>query len=854
MQFSESWLREFINPDCDSQTLAQTLTMGGLEVESLKTVAPAFSGVVVAQVKTVNPHPNADRLRICEVDVGKTDLLQIVCGAPNVAPGIKVPCATVGAILPAKSPDTEGFKIRLSSLRGIESQGMLCAAAELGLSIEDNASGLIILSNDAPVGGDIRQYLKLDDSVFEIKLTPNKADCLSLFGVAREVSALMDIPLVVAQQDGQPLIEPCPVVLNEKLPVNIEAADLCGRFAGRILRGVHAQTASPDWLKNRLASAGQKSISVLVDISNYVMLEYGLPNHIFDLDRLQGPLSVRWAKPGEKLSLLNDQIIDLDDQTGIIADAQGPISLAGIMGGKRGSVSLETINLFIEVAFWYPDSIRGRSKQYRINTEAGHRFERGVDYGSTLSILERITQLIQSICGGEASPINDQTTSLPTRPAVALRQSRAEKIIGTALTGHEIKNILQRLNFSIRHLSSEINTVANKASTVGLAHTPTKSPEILASNNLFHATPPSYRFDIESEIDLIEEIVRVKGYDSIPARMPLATTNFMLPSTRKRSIHYFRHNLAALGYNETLNFSFVDGELEKKLSPARELICLINPIASQLTTMRTTLLCSLLSVLRYNLNRHMERVRAFEIGRVFYYDQTINESSDQVAGIAQPVCLGGLAYGTVDAEQWGKTSCLIDFFDIKGDVENVLASYSPEFISVKEASEYSAFHPGRLAEIKVNHQLVGLIGELHPRLSQQQQFTKAPIYFEINLDKLPELSLPIVQAIAKFPPVRRDMALVVDIKLAAQTILNTLFKAARQPSVKNLVNDIKIFDQYFLPETFNDKHETTSAKKSLAFAIILQDTHATLREETIEEVMNILLEAAQTQHGAELRQ
>ncbi|NYH13105.1 phenylalanyl-tRNA synthetase beta chain [Paraburkholderia bryophila] len=587
MQFPESWLRTFVDPQLTTDQLSHALTMAGLEVEDLRPAAPPTSKIVVGQVLEVVKHPDADKLNVCQVDAGTGATLNIVCGAPNVAPGIKVPVALVGAQLPPAEEGAAPFAIKLSKLRGVESQGMLCSARELKLS-EDH-SGLMILPEDTPIGQDIRETLNLDDTIFEIKLTPNKADCLSVFGVARETSAITGASL-------RPLeIKPAQVTLDETLPVKISAPDLCGRFSGRVIRGVNARAKSPQWMVQRLERSGQRSISALVDISNYVMLELGRPSHVFDLDKIHGGMDVRWGRPGETLKLLNGNTVELDETVGVIADEQHIESLAGIMGGDSTAVTLDTTNIYLEAAFWWPDSIRGRSRKYNFSTDAGHRFERGVDYATTVEHIERITQLILDICGGAAGPVDDQIVNVPKREPVKMRVSRANRIIGIKIDADEIAQIFTRLGLTFER-----------------------------SDDTFSVMPPSYRFDIEIEEDLIEEVARIYGFEKIPARPPVATSEMLATNETQRSIHVIRHALAARDYAETVNFSFVDAEWEQDFAGNDKPVRLLNPIASQLSVMRTTLFGSLIHVLRTNLNRRAaDRVRVFEAGRVFLHDPSI---------------------------------------------------------------------------------------------------------------------------------------------------------------------------------------------------------------------------------------
>ena len=644
MQFPESWLRSFVDPALTTDELSHALTMAGLEVEGLQPVAPPTTKIVVGQVLEVAKHPNADKLNVCQVDAGTGETLNVVCGAPNVSPGIKVPVALVGAQLPPAEAGGEPFAIKLSKLRGVESQGMLCSARELKLS-EDH-SGLLILPADTPIGQDIRETLNLDDTVFEIKLTPNKADCLSVFGVARETAAITGAPLKALD------MPPVAAALDEKLPVKILAPDLCGRFSGRVIRGVNAHAKTPQWMVERLERSGQRSISALVDISNYVMLELGRPTHVFDLDKIHGGIEVRWGRKGETLKLLNGNTVELDETVGVIADDRHVESLAGIMGGDSTAVSLDTTNIYLEAAFWWPDAIRGRARKYNFSTDAAHRFERGVDYSTTVEHIERISQLILDICGGKAGPVDDQIVNLPTRAPVKMRVARAHRIIGIEIGAEEIAQIFTRLGLAFER-----------------------------DGDTFSVTPPPYRFDIEIEEDLIEEVARIYGFEKIPARPPVAKSEMRPTNETKRSVHTIRHAVAARDYSETVNFSFVDAEWEQDFAGNDNPVKLVNPIASQLSVMRTTLFGSLISVLRYNLNRRADRIRVFEAGRVFLHDPSIKAGELTIEGFAQPKMIGGLAYGPTLDEQWGAPSRTVDFFDVKGDVEALFAPVVPRFVT-----------------------------------------------------------------------------------------------------------------------------------------------------------------------------
>ena len=807
MQFSENWLRTMVNPQMDSAALAHLLTMSGLEVEETETVAPPFTNVVVALVVSLEKHPNADRLNVCKVDAGTGELLNIVCGAPNVRAGMKVACAKAGAVLPPGA-DGKPFEIKVGELRGVVSQGMLCSARELKLS-EDHG-GLMDLPHDAPIGTSIRAYLDLDDLKFTIKLTPNKADCLSVLGVAREVSALTGAELHV------PAINKVAVTLDEVLPVKVGAPDLCGRFSGRVIRGVNAKAPTPDWIRQRLERAGQRPISALVDISNYVMLEMGQPSHVFDLDKLSGGIEVRWAKEGESIKLLNGNTVSVDPWIGVIATTGEPAileSIAGIMGGDATSVTLETQHIYLEAAFWWPSAIQGRARRFNFSTDAAHRFERGVDFANTVSNLERITDLIISICGGAVGPVDDQIINLPARPAVRLRTARAIKVIGVALTEIQIADIFKRL---------------------GLPFT--------QQDDGFLVTPPSYRFDIEIEEDLIEEVARVYGFENIPALPPVAASAMRILPEQIRSLFKVRRQMADLDYQEVLNYSFVEEAWEVDFANNANPIKIQNPIASQMSVMRSNLIASLIANARYNLNRKVSRIRLFEIASVYLRDENIADGGLTVAGFHEPKKLGGLAYGPQADEQWGQATRLIDFFDVKADIEALFAPRSLRFSTV----EHPALHPGRSAQIECDGKPVGVIGELHPALQQKYDLPLAPIVFELDAAALQSVVVPAYQEISKFQAVTRDLALLVNQNIAAQNILDVLMQErGANPACRSL-QAIVLFDEY-------RGKGLQDGEKSLAFRCTLQDTRSTLQDDEIESAMAALLAAAQQHCAARLR-
>ena len=805
MQFPESWLREFCNPPISSQALADLLTMSGMEVEDARPAAPPFTQVVVAQVLAVERHPNADRLNVCLVDVGTGSPISVVCGAPNVSPGIKVPCALVGAELPpAEGGDGSPFKIKLGSLRGVESQGMLCSARELKLS-EDHG-GLLILAPDAVVGQDIRTCLRLDDMLLTLKLTPNLAHCLSVYGVARELSALTGSPLL------SPEFPPAVAAHDQTLPVKIEATDLCGRFSGRIIRNVNPRATTPPWMVERLARCGQRSVTPLVDISNYVMFEYGRPSHIFDLDKIHGGLTVRWGKAGETLKLLNGSTIEIDAQVGVIADNEAVESLAGIMGGDATAVSQDTRNVYVEAAFWWPEAVAGRSRRFNFSTDAGHRFERGVDPASTVGHLERVTQLIIDICGGEAGPVDDQVLNVPQHKAVILRINRAARVIGMPVSQAQCEEIMRRLGL-----------------------------QFVSEPGRLIVSPPSWRFDLQIEEDLIEEVIRVLGYDKLPDTAPVATLVPVVRSEAKRSADTLRRQTADCGYQETINFSFVEERWERELAGNAQPIRVVNPMASQLAVMRSSLIGGLIGVLRYNLSRKAPRVRIFEAGRVFLRDPLATDADTSVAGISQPMKLTGLAYGDAEPIQWAKKPRTVDFYDIKGDIETLLAPRIAKFVT----AEHPAMHPGRCASIQLDGISIGFVGELHPQWRQAYELPLAPILFEIDMSALLMRQLPKFSSIQRNQSVWRDISIIAGASVTYNAINEAIVSTGTE-----LIRSARLFDIYKPQISATDM---SADERSLSVRLELLDDEMALTEERIEKAVAQVRTALSTGLAVRLR-
>jgi phenylalanyl-tRNA synthetase beta chain len=783
MKFSESWLRTLVNPPLSGEALSHLLTMAGLEVEAQEPVAAMFDQVVVGLVLSKEKHPDADRLNLLSVDVGQGQPLSIVCGAGNVTVGMKAPCALVGAKLP-------GMEIRQAKVRGVASWGMMCSEKELGLA--DEASGLMVLPDSAPIGQSIREFLELDDTAITLKLTPNRCDCLSLYGIAREVAALtgeklQTLPACAINADGQSGVQ-----------VTVEAADACPRYTGRIVYGVNARAATPDWMVRRLLRSGLRSISAIVDVSNYVLLELGQPLHAFDLAKLNGGITVRYAQAGEKIALLNGQTIALDPDMLVIADAGGAVALAGIMGGSATAVDEATTDIFLESAFFAPSAITGKSRRLGFGSDSSYRFERGVDFAATQIALDRATELILDICGGQAGGATEVCGKLPARAEVTLRVARVARVLGITLALEEIAQILSRLGMAVRDGGSAL-----------------------------FVTPPSYRFDIAIEEDLIEEIARVYGYENIP--LPATTARMaLLPVTEtRRPLANVRQMMVQRDYQETINYAFVEREAEQNLCGNNNPLALQNPIASQMSVMRSSLLGGLLTTLSTNLARRQPRVRVFETGACF-------------VGDLQHERLAGLCYGDAYPEQWGTPARSVDFFDVKADVEALFAPATLRFT----AAAHPASHPTRSAQIVMGDQAIGWIGELHPQWVQRYDIPLAPVWFELEMDALLQTRVPRAVAVSKFPPVRRDLAVVVDDGVAVQALLEAL-NAEHAPYVVA----VQLFDLY--------RGKTGAAgweagKKSLAFRVLLQDTEKTLTDAEIEQSMARLTAALQ-QQGAQLR-
>ena len=778
MKFSEKWLREFVNPNQSSRELAHALTMAGLEVEALEDLGAGFSSVVVAQVLSLEKHPNADRLNVCRVEAGQAAPLQVVCGASNVRAGGKFPLALTGAKLP-------GMEVKPAKVRGVESLGMLCSAKELGLP--ETASGLLELAQDAPIGLDLKEHLDVADHIFTLKLTPNRSDCLSVQGVAREVAA-------ITGANFNPLkLTAAPTTGTESLYVDVIERGACPRYCGRIIHGLNAAAVTPSWMAQRLVRSGLRTVNAIVDVTNYVMLELGQPLHAFDLDKIGKTVTIRFASANETVQLLNQQTLALTPQVLVIADETQVLAVAGIMGGAASAVSDGTTSIFLESAFFAPNVIAGQTRKLGLASDSAHRFERGVDFNLPRLAMERASQLLQEICGGRAQPITEVTKGLPDEPAIPLRVERAAKILGVALDQLTIRSLLSRLQLDFSEAAGS-----------------------------FSVQPPSYRFDLSQEVDLIEELARLYGYDHIPATPPLAAVTLLPAPEAQHTVHDLRNVLVGRDYQEIISYSFVSDAWERDFTENHTPIALQNPLASHMGVMRTSLIGGLIDALKNNANQKEARLRLFEIGRCFL-------SVDY-----QPYRVAGLSYGPAFPEQWGIATREIDFFDVKADVEALALSKQMTF----KAGVHPACRPGETASVWLGGQEIGILGRLHPKWQQHYDLSLAPILFELDLAPLVTRDLPRFSEIVKFPAVRRDIAVIVDAKIEVQTMLDVMSQAAL-PYVTKLL----LFDMYRGKGIDSDK-------KSLAFSVRMQDTQGTLTDDVVEATRAQLLKLLESKFGA----
>lgn len=794
MKISEQWLREWVNPALSMTDIGKKLTMAGCEVEGEEGVARDFTDVVVGHITAIQKHPDADKLNVCTVDCGTGETLQIVCGAPNARAGLKAPLAKIGAILPMAEGDA--LKIKKGKLRGIESFGMLCSASELGMS--DKSEGLLELPADAPVGTNLRDYLKLNDQVLELNVTANRGDWLSVAGVAREVGVLTNTAVT------PPAIQTHTPQHQDIRVISLPAADSCPRYAGRIIRHVNAKAPTPLWMREKLRRMGLRSVSALVDVTNYVLIELGQPMHAFDLDKLEGGIQARYATEGESLTLLDGQTVSLRSDTLVIADEKKAVALAGIMGGLQSAVTNDTQNVFLESAHFRANKLMGKARSYGLQTDASYRFERGVAADLPVQALERATALVLEICGGEVGPVVDvcADASVLQCPTVALRRERIGRLLGISIDDATVMNILQRLGCDVQSTATG-----------------------------WQVQPPLSRFDIGIEEDLIEELARVYGYDQVPTDLGVSKPMLTLPLETQNRVADLRAPLLANGYQEAVTYSFVDPAIEELLSPGVEPITLANPISAELSIMRSTVWSGLLRAVQYNLNRQQTRVRLFEIGPVF---------EKQNGAIQERTKLAGVITGTVQPEQWGSKARAVDFYDLKGDVEAVLERVTGEkfyFIPVT----HSALHPGQSAQIATQQQVVGWLGALHPRLEDALGFGQDVLLFEIDWATLQQRALPNYQAVTKFPAIRRDLALVLDKTVLASAIDQAISKVA--PSYLTRWN---IFDVY-------TGAGVAENQKSVAVSLILQDSSRTLEDSEVNRTIDTIVASLREATGATLR-
>ncbi len=790
MNISEQWLREWVSPSLVTGALAHQITMAGLEVESIEPVAGAFTGVIVAEIISAEPHPDADKLRVCVVNTG-TETVQIVCGAPNARVGLKAPLAQLGAVLPGD------FEIKKAKLRGIESQGMLCAEQELGLS--DESDGLMELAADAPVGTDIRDYLQLDDMIIEVDLTPNRADCLSVMGIAREVGLLNDMPVTSLSY------EKVASTIDDNFPVELVAADCCPRYVGRVIKGVDVSRPSPLWIREKLRRSGVRSIDAVVDVTNYVLLELGQPMHAFDYDTLRGGIVVRTAETGESLELLDGQTIELKPGSLLIADHNGPVALAGIMGGQLTAVSSNTTNLFLEAAFFTPVLLAGKARSYGLHTDSSHRFERGVDFKLQVEAIERASQLLLDIVGGEAGPLQETISEadIPVLQDVNLRAARIEKMLGFALDAEEVERILTGLGLGV--------TVTDEG---------------------WMCAVPSWRFDIAIEADLLEELARVYGYNRLPVTHIHADLVIPAQPETNLSPRYLRRHLSARGYREAITYSFIDPKLQQVFDPGLSPVALSNPISADMAVMRTSLIPGLVTAVLRNTNRQQPRVRLFETGLRFV------PTAD---GLEQTPTLAIVATGQRFTESWATPKEAADFFDLKGDLEGILALTRDAQNFTFEAGQRPALHAGQTATISLNGREVGYIGALHPSVNADLGLN-APLYVcEIDLEVVLGGKLPEFSELSKFPEVRRDLAVIVDKNVSAAELMANVRAVAG-----SYLTDLRLFDVY-------EGKGIDPKRKSLAMGLTFRDQSRTLSDEDVNWCVDQVIDSLEKNYNAELR-
>lgn len=794
MKFSESWLREWVNPAVSREALSHQITMAGLEVDGVDAVAAEFSGVVIGEVVECGQHPDADKLRVTKVSVGSGELIDIVCGAPNCRQGLKVAVAMVGAVLPGD------FKIKKAKLRGMPSEGMLCSYSELGIDIDSD--GIIELPLDAPLGKDLREYLQLDDAVIEVDLTANRADCLGMVGLAREVGVLN------RQAVTEPQWQAVTPSTDAKVAINVKETAACPRYLGRVVKNVNVKAATPLWMQEKLRRSGIRSIDPIVDITNFVLVEFGQPMHAFDLAKLTGDIQVRLGYGEEKITLLDGSEVTIPNDTLVIADDARPLALAGVFGGEYSGVSDTTQDILLECAFFAPLAIMGKSRRLGLHTDSSHRFERGVDPEMQHKVMDRATRLVLDICGGEAGPVVEAKSDadLPKPVQILLRRSKLDKILGHHVPDSDVVEILERLGFSV-----------------------------VAGEGCWQVTTATYRFDMAIEEDLIEEVARIYGYNNIPNVAPVASLRMSDHKETDLSLKRVRSLLVARGFQEAVTYSFVDPKLQNLVHPGEQAMVLPNPISSEMSAMRLSMFTGLLTAVGYNQSRQQGRVRLFETGLRFVPD--IHAES----GVRQQAMLGCVITGLQNDEHWSMESKTVDFFDLKGDLEAIIGlTVSASEFSFRVAT-HSALHPGQCAEILRNDRVIGHIGAIHPSLEKPFGLNGKTIVFELELDALLHTSLPLAQAVSKFPANRRDIAVVVDESVSAGDVMKLIRKVG-----ENQLVGINLFDVYL-------GKGVEPGKKSLAIALTLQDTTRTLEEKEIAETVDSVVSALKTEFNASLR-
>jgi len=794
MKFSESWLREWVNPAISRDELTHQITMAGLEVDDVIAVAGDFSGVVVGEVVECGQHPDADKLRVTKVNVGGEELLDIVCGAPNCRQGLKVAVAVVGAVLPGD------FKIKKAKLRGQPSHGMLCSYGELGIEIESD--GIIELPLDAPIGTDIREYLQLNDVIIDVDLTANRADCLGMVGLAREVGVLNRLNVT------EPSWEAANVSSERTVEIEVANPEACPRYLGRVVSNVNVKAQTPDWMVEKLRRSGIRSIDPIVDITNYVLVEFGQPMHAFDLDKIDGGIKVRLGNGEEKLTLLDGNEITVPADTLVIADNSQALALAGVFGGEASGVSEQTRDIMLECAFFAPLAIMGKARRLGLHTDSSHRFERGVDPELQHKAMDRATRLVLDICGGEAGPVVEAKSEahLPKAVDIKLRRSKLDKLLGHHIDDTDVEQILTRLGFQVVKQGSD-----------------------------WQVKTATYRFDMAIEEDLIEEVARIYGYNNIPNTAPLARLSMTEHKESDLKLSRVRALLVARGFQEAVTYSFVDPKLQKLVHPDSDAMVLPNPISSEMSAMRLSMFTGLLNAVGYNQARQQARVRLFETGLRFIPD------AQAESGVRQQTMLGAVIAGPQSDEHWSMESKTVDFFDLKGDLEAIIGLTVSEAEFSFKGAQHPAMHPGQCAEILRNDRVIGYIGAVHPSLEKPFGLNGKTIVFELELDALLQAKLPQAQAVSKFPANRRDIAIVVDEEVAAGEVMTLIRKVG-----ENQLVGLNLFDVY-------RGKGVEQGKKSLAIALTLQDNARTLEEKEIAEMVDTVVSALKSEFNASLR-